>query len=47
MAKYQLTAALSASVNLNNLFDKEYLTTTAAGLYGAPRNVMTSLQYNY
>lgn len=47
MARYQLTPALSAAVNLNNLFDKEYLTTTAAGLYGAPRNVMTSLQYTY
>ncbi len=47
MAKYQLTPALSASLNVNNLFDKEYLTTTAAGLYGAPRNFMTTLRYAY
>ncbi len=47
MARYQITPALSASVNVNNLFDKEYLTTTAAGLYGAPRNFMTTLRYAY
>ncbi|MFJ4157424.1 TonB-dependent siderophore receptor [Pseudomonas sp. NPDC089752] len=47
MARYQITPALSASVNLNNLFDKEYFTTTAAGLYGAPRNFMTTLRYAY
>jgi outer membrane receptor for ferric coprogen and ferric-rhodotorulic acid len=47
MARYQITPALSASVNVNNLFDKEYYTTTAAGLYGAPRNVMTTLRYAY
>ena len=47
MARYQITPALSATVNLNNLFDKEYLTTTAAGLYGAPRNVMGTLRYAY
>lgn len=47
LAKYQVTPALSASVHVNNLFDKEYLTTTAAGLYGAPRNVMTTLRYAY
>lgn len=47
MARYQITPALSATVNVNNLFDKEYLTTTAAGLYGAPRNFMTTLRYAY
>ncbi|MGE8406361.1 MAG: TonB-dependent siderophore receptor [Pseudomonas sp.] len=47
MARYQITPALSATVNVNNLFDKEYLTTTAAGLYGAPRNVMTTVRYAY
>ncbi|WP_296271934.1 TonB-dependent receptor [Pseudomonas sp. UBA6323] len=47
MARYQLTPELSAAVNVNNLFDKEYYTTTAAGLYGAPRNFMTSLKYSF
>ena len=47
MARYQITPSLSATVNVNNLFDKEYLTTTAAGLYGAPRNFMTTLRYAY
>lgn len=43
MARYQISPPLSASVNVNNLFDKEY----AAGLYGAPRNFMTTLRYAY
>ncbi|MCU1728138.1 TonB-dependent siderophore receptor [Pseudomonas sp. 7P_10.2_Bac1] len=47
MAKYQITPEVSASVHVNNLFDKQYLTTTAAGLYGAPRNVMTTLRYAF
>lgn len=47
MARYQITPQLSASVNLNNIFDKEYYTTTAAGMYGAPRNLMTSFKYAF
>lgn len=47
MAKYQISPSLTASVHVNNLFDKEYYTTTAAGLYGAPRNFMTTLRYAY
>ncbi|MFF7062695.1 TonB-dependent siderophore receptor [Pseudomonas sp. NPDC008258] len=47
MARYQILPTLSATVNVNNLFDKEYLTTTAGGLYGAPRNFMTTLRYAY
>lgn len=47
MARYQITPSLSATLNVNNLFDKEYYTTTAAGLYGAPRNFMTTLRYAY
>ncbi|WP_311985824.1 TonB-dependent receptor domain-containing protein [Pseudomonas bharatica] len=47
MARYQISPSLSATLNVNNLFDKEYLTTTAAGLYGAPRNFMTTLRYAY
>jgi len=47
MARYDITKNLSASVNLNNVFDKEYYTTTSAGVYGAPRNLMTSFKYNF
>lgn len=47
MARYQVTQNLSASVNINNLFDKEYFTTTSAGVYGAPRNVMTGFKYDF
>ncbi len=47
MARYQVNSSMSVAVNVNNLFDKQYLTTTAAGLYGAPRNVMTTLRYAY
>lgn len=45
MARYQLNTSTSVTLNVNNLFDKQYLTTTAAGLYGAPRNFMTTLRY--
>jgi outer-membrane receptor for ferric coprogen and ferric-rhodotorulic acid len=34
-------------VNLNNVFDKEYFTTTSAGVYGAPRNLMTGFKYDF
>ena len=47
MTRYQVTPQLSASVNVSNLFDRHYLTTTAGGIYGAPRNVMTTLRYNF
>jgi len=47
MARYDITNNLSAWVNLNNVFDKEYYSTTSAGVYGAPRNLMTSLKYNF
>lgn len=47
MARYDITKNLSAAVNLNNVFDKEYYTTTTAGVWGAPRNLMTSFKYNF
>lgn len=47
MARYQINPSTSIALNVNNLFDKEYLTTTAAGLYGAPRNFMTTVRYAY
>ena len=51
LAKYALTDNLTATVNLNNLFDKKYLATIdstfATGLYGAPRNVVATVRYRF
>ncbi|MFJ4454222.1 TonB-dependent siderophore receptor [Pseudomonas sp. NPDC089392] len=51
MARYDLTQHLSASVNVNNLFDKKYLSsldpTFYTGYYGEPRNVMFSTRYSF
>lgn len=48
MARYDISENLSASVNLNNLFDKEYFTSASSyGSYGAPRNLMTGLKYTF
>lgn len=48
MARYQISENLSASVNVNNLFDEAYYSSASTyGTYGAPRNVMTSLKYSY
>lgn len=51
MARYQLTDELSTTLNVNNLFDKKYLsaldTTFYSGYYGDPRNVMLSAKYQF
>ncbi|MCY1336455.1 Ferric-pseudobactin BN7/BN8 receptor [compost metagenome] len=48
MARYDFNEHLSGSVNLNNLFDREYFSNvTNYGVYGAPRNLMASLKYNF
>ncbi|MCY1557558.1 Ferric-pseudobactin BN7/BN8 receptor [compost metagenome] len=49
MARYDITENLTASLNLNNLFDKEYFAggPRCCGVYGEPRNFMTSLKYSY
>ncbi|MDG9930327.1 MULTISPECIES: TonB-dependent siderophore receptor [unclassified Pseudomonas] len=49
MARYDISKNLSASVHVNNLFDKEYFMGVSSnyGTYGPPRNVMTSLKYNF
>ncbi|WP_347905538.1 TonB-dependent siderophore receptor [Pseudomonas purpurea] len=48
MARYDISKQLSASVNLNNLFDREYYSYAGSyGNYGAPRNIMTSFKYNF
>ncbi|MNH46296.1 Ferripyoverdine receptor precursor [compost metagenome] len=51
MARYQLTEQLSTTLNVNNLFDKKYIsaldTTFFSGYYGEPRNVMLSTRYSF
>lgn len=45
-AAYELSAAATLRLNVNNVFDKKYIGSLAYGaLYGAPRNVMLSLDY--
>ncbi|MGC4011283.1 MAG: TonB-dependent siderophore receptor [Pseudomonas sp.] len=51
MARYRFTDQVSATLNVNNLFDKKYLsaldTTFYGGYYGDPRNVMLTTQYRF
>lgn len=53
MVKYQATPNLSASLNVNNIFDKEYYTSLYwSGVFGqgfkaAPRSAMLSVNYTY
>lgn len=48
LARYDISKNLSASVNLNNVFDREYLSYAGDhGMYGAPRNIMTGFKYNF
>ena len=50
MARYDINQNLSATVNLNNVFDREYL--SGYGLYstyyyGDPRNLMLGMKYSF
>lgn len=51
MARYEINRHLSATLNINNLFDKEYLqgldTTFHTGIYAPTRNAWLSLRYNF
>lgn len=50
MAKYQFTDNVSATLNVNNLFDKYYLTNIGffnTAYYGDPRNVMLSTRWDF
>ncbi len=48
MARYEVTEDLSLKVNLNNAFDKTYYAYSDTwGVYGEPRNVMTSVEYRF
>jgi outer membrane receptor for ferric coprogen and ferric-rhodotorulic acid len=50
MARYQLTENLSATLNVNNLFDKAYYTNIGfydSAYYGDPRNVMVTTRWDF
>ncbi|MCW2294887.1 outer membrane receptor for ferric coprogen and ferric-rhodotorulic acid [Pseudomonas sp. BIGb0408] len=50
MAKYQVTDNLSATLNVNNLLDKKYLTIMdfySVYSWGEPRNVMLTTRYDF
>ncbi|MCY1353078.1 Ferric-pseudobactin receptor [compost metagenome] len=51
MGRYQFSEQLSATLNVNNLFDKKYLsaldTTFYGGYYGEPRNLLLTGKYEF
>ncbi|MBD8093600.1 TonB-dependent siderophore receptor [Pseudomonas fluorescens] len=50
MARYQVTENVSATLNVNNLFDKKYFTNIGfynSAYYGDPRNVMLTTRWNF
>ena len=50
MARYQLTQNLSATLNVNNVFDKKYFTNIGfydSAYYGDPRNVMVTTRWDF
>ena len=49
MSSYEINNNLSIQVNIENLFDKRYLSGYGSwdGTHGAPRNLMVSMKYTY
>lgn len=51
MAKYDFTPDISATLNVNNVFDKKYLSsldqTFNSGFYADPRNVLLSTKWSF
>ena len=50
MAKYQVSEHLSTTLNVNNLFDKQYYTNIGfynTAYYGDPRNVMVNSRWDF
>ncbi len=50
MARYQVSENLSATLNVNNAFDKKYMTNIGffnASYYGDPRNVMLTTRWDF
>lgn len=50
MARYQISKNLSATVNVNNVFDRYYYTNIGfynSAVYGDPRNVMVTTRWDF
>ncbi|QEN47482.1 TonB-dependent siderophore receptor [Pseudomonas protegens] len=50
MTRYQITQNLSATLNVNNIFDKSYYTNVGfynSAAYGEPRNFMLSTRWDF
>ncbi|QQX56937.1 TonB-dependent siderophore receptor [Pseudomonas chlororaphis subsp. aurantiaca] len=50
MTRYQITKNLSATLNVNNIFDKYYYTNVGfynSAIYGEPRNVMVTTRWDF
>ena len=48
MGRYQVNDHVSVALNVNNLFDRTYYSYADNwSVYGAPRNLMTSLRYDF
>ncbi|MNO33968.1 Ferric-pseudobactin receptor precursor [compost metagenome] len=47
MARYPITKNLSATLNVNNLLDEEYYTSTSSSYYGTPRNATVGLRMDF
>lgn len=48
MASYDINAATTVSLNLNNVFDETYYTNIGSrGWYGTPRNFTATLRHNF
>ncbi|HHK2384250.1 TPA: TonB-dependent receptor, partial [Pseudomonas aeruginosa] len=48
MARFAVTNQLDVAVNVNNLFDRTYYSYADSwSVYGAPRNLMTTLNYHF
>lgn len=51
MARYEVNDQLTLSMNVNNLFDRKYISAMSgwwySGMHGAPRNVQFSARYRF
>ncbi|AEO47957.1 TonB-dependent siderophore receptor [Rhodospirillum rubrum] len=48
LASYRLTEAVTATLNVNNIFDEKYYSSIGAiGYYGEPRNAMLSVKASF
>lgn len=47
MARYPLTQQITATLNLNNLLNEEYYTSTSSSYFGTPRNATLGLRMEF